>query len=140
MNATETLDCILNFPIEIAILLVADQEMGKSSIVRKASQLMGGQLIDFRLSQNDVVDLKGGMAVKNGRTIFFPPEGIPLDKSDADHLKELFGVMEGIAIGNYGEKGILLLDEANRADRPVQQCAFQWIYDRCLNFRKLPSG
>jgi hypothetical protein len=140
MNATETLDCILNFPIDIAILIVADQEMGKSSLTRKAAQLMGGQLIDFRLSQNDVVDLKGGMAVKNGRTIFFPPEGIPLDKSDTEHLKELFGVMDDIAIGNYGEKGILFLDEANRADRPVQQCAFQWIYDRCLNFRKLPPG
>ena len=47
---------------------------------------------------------------------------------------------EDITLGKYGQKGILFLDEINRASREVQQAAFELVLDHRLNLRDLPKG
>ena len=140
MNARETIDMIKTLPIEQSILLAGNHGIGKSQIVKQAASELGIPIIDFRLSQNDVGDLKGMPFHSNGRTVFAPPEYMPLTEADAKQLKELLGLAEDIHLGRHGEKGILFLDEINRACREVQQAAFELVLDRRLNLRPLPDG
>lgn len=140
MNITQTKDALLNFPLEISILISGNHGIGKSAIVRQVATHLGVPCIDFRLSQNDVGDLKGMPFHIKGRTVFAPPEFYPLKEADATELKELLGLTEDISLGRYGDKGILFLDEINRANREVQQAAFELVLDRRLNLRSLPDG
>lgn len=140
MNVKQTIDALMNFPIEIAILLSGNHGIGKSQVVRQAGDALGIPCIDFRLSQNEVGDLKGMPFNINGRTVFAPPEFFPLREADAVQLKDMLGLAEDISLGKYGDKGILFLDEINRANREVQQAAFELVLDRRLNLRSLPEG
>lgn len=140
MNIFQTKDVLLNFPLEISILISGNHGIGKSAIVRQVAETQGVPCIDFRLSQNDVGDLKGMPFHINGRCVFAPPEFFPLRESDAVDLKKLLGLTEDISLGRYGDKGILFLDEINRANREVQQAAFELVLDRRLNLRSLPEG
>lgn len=140
MNITQTKNKLITLPIEIAILISGNHGIGKSAIVRQVAQLLGIPCVDFRLSQNDVGDLKGMPFHIKGRTVFAPPEFFPLKEADAIELKELLNLTEDISLGRYGDKGILFLDEINRANREVQQAAFELVLDRRLNLRSLPPG
>jgi hypothetical protein len=140
MNMKQTLRCLLTFPIEESILLCGNHGIGKSQIVKQAAAKLGIPCIDFRLSQNDVGDLKGMPFHVNGRTVFAPPEFFPLKEADAIELKEFLGLTNDISKGRFGDKGILFLDEINRANREVQQAAFELVLDRRLNLRALPDG
>ena len=140
MNAKDTLDVLLHFPIEESILLMGNHGIGKSQIVKQAARTLDVPCIDFRLSQNDVGDLKGMPFHVGGRTVFAPPEFMPITVEDAKSLKELLGLTEEINLGRYGDKGILFLDEINRASREVQQAAFELVLDRRMNLRPLPAG
>jgi hypothetical protein len=140
MNMKQTLRCLLTFPIEESILICGNHGIGKSQIVRQATAMLGIPNIDFRLSQNDVGDLKGMPFHVNGRTVFAPPEFFPLKEADAVELKEFLGLTNDISKGRFGDKGILFLDEINRANREVQQAAFELVLDRRLNLRSLPDG
>lgn len=140
MNATDTTNTLVNFPVEISILICGNHGIGKSQVVAQAAEKLGVPCIDFRLSQNDVGDLKGMPWHINGRTMFAPPEFMPITKDDAEKIKELLGLAEDISLGTYGDKGILFLDEINRANREVQQAAFELVLDRRLNMRALPKG
>jgi hypothetical protein len=140
MNIIQTKDALLNFPLEISILISGNHGIGKSAIVRQVATQLDIPCVDFRLSQNDVGDLKGMPFHIKGRTVFAPPEFFPLRKADAVELKELLGLTEDISIGRYGDRGILFLDEINRANREVQQAAFELVLDRRLNLRSLPDG
>lgn len=140
MNVKQTIDALMNFPIEIAILLSGNHGIGKSQVVAQAAGNLGIPCIDFRLSQNEVGDLKGMPFNINGRTVFAPPEFFPLREADAVQLKDMLGLAEDISLGRYGDRGILFLDEINRANREVQQAAFELVLDRRLNLRSLPDG
>lgn len=140
MNITQTKNKLITLPIEIAILISGNHGIGKSAIVRQVAQFLGIPCVDFRLSQNDVGDLKGMPFHIKGRTVFAPPEFFPLKEADAIELKELLNLTEDISLGRYGDKGILFLDEINRANREVQQAAFELVLDRRLNLRSLPPG
>ena len=140
MNITQTKNRLMTLPIEIAILISGNHGIGKSAIVRQVAQFLGIPCVDFRLSQNDVGDLKGMPFHIKGRTVFAPPEFFPLKEADAIELKELLNLTEDISLGRYGDKGILFLDEINRANREVQQAAFELVLDRRLNLRSLPPG
>jgi hypothetical protein len=140
MNITQTKNMLRTLPIEIAILISGNHGIGKSAIVRQVAQFLGIPCVDFRLSQNDVGDLKGMPFHIKGRTVFAPPEFFPLKEADAIELKELLNLTEDISLGRYGDKGILFLDEINRANREVQQAAFELVLDRRLNLRSLPPG
>lgn len=140
LNVKQTIETLIHFPIEEAILIKGDHGIGKSKIVQKAAEMLGVPCVDFRLSQNDVGDLKGMPFHVRGRTVFAPPEFMPLSEQDSLDLKELIGLTEDIGAGRFGDKGILFLDEINRANREVQQAAFELVLDRRLNLRSLPSG
>ena len=140
MNVQKTLYCLTHFPVEESILICGNHGIGKSQIVKQAARQLGVPCIDFRLSQNDVGDLKGMPFHVNGRTVFAPPEFFPLKEADAVQLKEFLGLTNDITKGRYGDKGILFLDVINRANREVQQAAFELVLDRRLNLRALPDG
>lgn len=140
MNMSQTEDMLLNLPIEISILISGDHGIGKSAIVKQVAKKLGGSCVDFRLSQNDVGDLKGMPFHIKGRTVYAIPEFFPMREADAVELKDLLGLTEDISLGRYGETGILFLDEINRANREVQQAAFELVLDRRLNLRSLPDG
>jgi len=140
MNVKQTLECLTQLPISQSILLCGNHGIGKSQVVKQAAKILDVPCIDFRLSQNDVGDLKGMPFHVNGRTIFAPPEWFPLKEADMVQLKEFLGLTANITKGRYGDKGILFLDEPNRAVREVQQAAFELILDRRLNLRELPDG
>lgn len=140
MNITQTKNMLMTLPIEIAILISGNHGIGKSAVVRQVAKTLGVPCVDFRLSQNDVGDLKGMPFHIKGRTVFAPPEFFPLKEADALELKDLLNLTEDISLGRYGDKGILFLDEINRANREVQQAAFELVLDRRLNLRSLPDG
>lgn len=140
MNVKETVNALIHFPVEEAILLCANHGVGKSAVVKMVTQKFGIPCIDFRLSQNDVGDLKGMPFRVGGRTIFAPPEFMPIAPKDQEVLQELLKTTEEISAGTYGKYGILFLDEINRANREVQQAAFELVLDRRLNLRSLPDG
>lgn len=138
MNARETLEVLLSWPIEEAILICGDHGIGKSQMVKQAAKILGIPCIDFRLSQNDVGDLKGMPFHVKGRTVFAPPEFMPLREEDITKIKELLRITDEIK--TMGDRGFLFLDEVNRANREVQQAAFELVLDRRLNLRALPDG
>ncbi|TRZ48558.1 MAG: hypothetical protein D4S01_10110 [Dehalococcoidia bacterium] len=146
MNVEDTIDHLLNLPMHISILLKGNHGIGKSQVVKQVSGLMSKMIgapcpcIDFRLSQNDVGDLKGMPFHVNGRTTFAPPDFMPLRQDDAEDIKRLLNLAEDVSLGRYGEYGILFLDEINRASREVQQAAFELVLDRRMNLRHIPDG
>jgi len=140
MNAKDTIFTLENVPNDISVMLKGNHGIGKSQIVKQAADNLGIPMIDFRLSQNDVGDIKGIPFQRNGRTIFAPPEFMPITENDALELKDLLGLAEDMSLGRFGDKGILFLDEINRASREVQQAAFELVLDRRLNLRSLPDG
>jgi len=140
MNRKETVRTLMTFPIAQAILLIANHGVGKSEVVKQVANKLGVPCVDFRLSENDAGDLKGMPFHVNGRTVFAPPEFMPITTEDAQKIKEMLNLTEDISLGRYGDKGILFLDEINRASREVQQAAFELVLDRRMNFRSLPDG
>lgn len=140
MGVKDTLDVLINFPMTESILLMANHGMGKSEVVKQSAEQRGCPCIDFRLSQNDVGDLKGMPFHVRGRTFFAPPDFMPITEDDAKIIKDLMGLTEDVSLGRYGDQGVLFLDEINRASREVQQAAFELVLDRRLNLRSLPDG
>lgn len=97
--------------------------IGKSQLVRQVALELGLDFIDLRLSQIDSTDLRGiPYAVPNeGLCKWLPPEFLPFE-----HLQKF-----------KDTKGIVLLDEFNRARPDVLQSAFQLILDRSVGINKL---
>ncbi len=140
MRAKDTLNYLIHLPNTISIMLKANHGMGKSDLVKQAAEIIGGSCIDIRLSQKEVGDIVGMPFHVQGRTYYAPPEWFPMREEDKDKLKELLNLTENISLGNFGEKGILFLDELNRANIEVQQAAFELVLDRRLNCKSLPDG
>jgi len=119
-----------------SVLLMGNHGIGKSDCVRLAAQELGVPCVDIRLSQCDVGDLKGMPFNVKGQTYFAPPDFYPLREDDAAELSDFLG--QEVKAG--APAGILFLDEINRANREVQQAAFEIVLDRRLNQRRLPDG
>lgn len=146
MNAQETTDALIFYPMYKSLLLVSNHGMGKSSMVfqaaKKREEIFGYKcsVIDQRLSQKDVGDMTGLPHQVNGRTYFAPPDWFPLHSEDQEKLKELFMLTDQIIDGEHGEHGYLFLDELDRASRPVKAAVFEIVLDRSLHGRKIPDG
>lgn len=140
MNIENTKKTIKALPNHVSVMLKGNHGIGKSQVVKQVADELGIAFIDFRLSQNDVGDIKGIPFQRNGRTVFSPPEFFPLTEKDALELQDLLGLEDAIHLGKYGPEGILFLDEINRASREVQQAAFELVLDHRLNLRDLPEG
>ena len=105
--------------VTVPTLLVGTMGVGKSQIVKQVTEELGIGLIDLRLAQQESGDLIG-LPYKNGdsSTHWAKPEWWPKE----------------------GTKGILFLDELNRAATDVRQAVFQLVLDRRLHTHKLPDG
>lgn len=104
-------------------LLIGVHGVGKSTGVREYTEEQGIGFVDLRLGQMEVGDLLGLPEItidpKTGDkiTVFARPKWFPT---------------EG--------KGVLFLDEINRAKRDVIQAVFQLVLDRKLHDYRLPEG
>lgn len=129
-----------HLPIEQAVLIKGNHGIGKSQVVKQIAEDAKISFIDMRLAQNDVGDLKGLPFQTDGRTYFAPPDWFPLDEGTRKEIALLQNLTKEISSGRFGDKGILFLDELNRATREVQQAAFELVLDRRINMRSLPDG
>jgi len=106
----------------ICPLLIGLHGVGKSSAVRQYTEEQGIGFIDLRLGQMETGDLLGLPDIvtdENGHrvTVFARPKWFPT---------------EG--------RGVLFLDEINRAKRDVLQAIFQLVLDRKIHDYTLPEG
>ena len=90
--------------------------IGKSAIVKQIADERNIQFIDLRLSQHEASDIKGipYPDPENNVCKWLPPEFLPFKTTKKFH----------------GTKGILFLDEINRAQPDVLQTVFQLVLDR----------
>jgi MoxR-like ATPase len=100
-----------------AVLLEGPTGIGKSEIVRAAAKKLGIELVVLDLSLLEPPDLVGLPIIEHGRTRYALPGILPT---------------EG--------RGILLLEELNRAERYIQQPALQLLSARTLHDYVLPPG
>lgn len=110
------------FKHNVTGLLIGIHGVGKSSAVRQYTEEQGIGFIDLRLGQMETGDLLGLPDIKedeNGNriTVFARPKWFPT---------------EG--------RGVLFLDEINRAKRDVLQAIFQLVLDRKIHDYTLPEG
>jgi hypothetical protein len=136
MSYKETKSLIKSLPHNISVLLIGNHGIGKSYLVKEIAKEEGIPCIDIRLSQCEPGDLKGFPQVVNGRTYFAPPDFFPMEDEDRIKLEKEIGV----SIPPSPKRGILFLDELNRANRDVQQAVFELVYDKSLSGRKMQKG
>lgn len=108
---------------DIPAFLWGPPGVGKSDIIRQIANERGINLIDFRASLRDPVDLRGlpDLDKKAGVTKWLPPDELP--RVDRD-----------------GKQGILLLDELNAAGPMMQVACYSLVLDREIGDYKLPPG
>ncbi|HRI52507.1 MAG TPA: AAA family ATPase [Pseudomonadota bacterium] len=99
------------------MLLEGPTGIGKSEIVRAATERLGIGLAVLDLSLLEPPDLVGLPIIEQGRTRYALPSILPQDGA-----------------------GILLLEELNRAERYIQQPALQLLTARTLHEYRLPEG
>lgn len=113
------------FKSNVAAMVVGHHGIGKSQAVAQYAAENGYEMIDLRLGTQDVGDLLGLADFErdeNGNLVatkFMRPDWFP---SDPD------------------SKGIIFMDEVNRATRPVLQAVFQLVLDKKLHRYELPKG
>ena len=93
------------------------QGIGKSQIIKQYSDNNNLDFIDLRLSLMEPGDLIGMPVIENNKTVFKKPQWFPEEKS----------------------KGVLFLDELNRANEDIHQAIFQLILDKRINGHILPK-
>jgi len=141
MNASFTKNVFLHWPIRHSILLVGDHGVGKDGIIKSVAQMQGIPCLDIRLSQNDVGDIKGMPLRVKGRTVFAPPDWMPLKEEAEMELEELLdGIATAACKRSSAQRGILFFNEVNRGTREVQQAAFEIVLDRTTSTRPLRDG
>jgi MoxR-like ATPase len=114
---------LVEHQVPLTPCLVGAMGIGKSQIIAQIAEELGIQLIDLRLAQMETGDLVGIPYLHKDRTFWGKPGWWPEENT----------------------KGILLLDEINRAPNDVRQAIFQLILadhrgNRKLHTHVLPKG
>ena len=109
---------VIETQVPVTIAMVGPSGIGKSAIEKQLSQELGIQFLDLRLATQEPSDLIGipyreGDVTKWAKPAWFPKEGT---------------------------RGVICLEELNRAPNDVRQCIFHFIWDRVLHTHKLPEG
>lgn len=106
--------------VHVPLALIGEPGIGKSAVVKEAAADEKIACIDLRLATQEPGDLIGIPRGKDGvdRTVWYKPNWWP----------------------NPGTKGILFLDELNRAPVEVRQCVFQLLTEWRLHEHILPEG
>jgi hypothetical protein len=147
MNVTETIQTLIGLPPRQSVLVQSKHGLGKSQIIQQVGQKLSVQtgkpfeVVDIRLSQREIGDILGMPRAVDKY------EGSKL-VWEKGKLVEAPVSMEHVTIYNLPNwyprdpesHGILFLDEINRANREVQQAAFELVLDYRLNFQALPKG
>ncbi len=101
----------------LPVLLEGPTGIGKSQIVAEFARTAGIQCVVLDLSLLEPPDLVGLPVIRDGRTHYASPSELPT---------------EG--------RGVLMLEELNRAEIPVMQPALQLLSARRLHAYELPPG
>ena len=104
--------------VRVSLLFVGQMGIGKSQIVKQAAEELNIGFIDLRLSQQEPGDLIGIPFRDGNETRHAKPEWWPEPNT----------------------RGILFLDEINRAPTDVRQSVFQLVLDGHLHTHLLPPG
>jgi len=113
------------FKANISTMIVGHHGVGKSQAVKQYADALGIGFVDLRLGTQDVGDLLGLADFERDEkgnlvaTKFMRPDWFPTDPDS---------------------KGIIFLDEINRAKRDVLQAVFQLCLDKRLHRYALPKG
>jgi len=117
--------------------------VGKSQSHAQVAKEDGIGFIDMRLSQCEASDLRGLPKAENGLTVYLPPADLPQGHAETDKCPACDPKFDAkktpIRQRNFC-KGILFLDELNRAEDDVLQAAFQLVLDRAVGDYQLPIG
>ena len=117
-QAKELIKLMVQKNVSVPLLLVGPMGVGKSWVPKEAAEDLGIACIDLRLAQQEVGDLTGLPRRDGKRTVWSKPEWWPEDPNS---------------------KGILFLDELNRAPLDVLQAVFQLVGEWKLHTHVLPS-
>jgi len=109
---------IIEKQVPVTIAMVGASGIGKSAIEKQLAKELGIQFIDLRLATQEPSDLIGIPYREGNRTHWAEPAWFP----------------------KTGTRGVICLEELNRAPNDVRQCIFQFIWDRVLNTHVLPEG
>lgn len=147
MNYRQLLRLITTMPKSKSLLIRGHLGIGKSALVKQAAAIMERQLgepvalVDIRLSQQDVGDLRGIPYMVGGNTFFAPPLWYPIDSQYLERQTEFLkkGGHEYVPWQTH-KHGIIFLDELNRATREVLQCSFELTLDHKLGGVPIPEG
>jgi len=146
----------------ISAVIWGHRGIGKSEVVLQLTTEGDGEIIvegdkkialpigfvDFRCSQIEASDVRGLPDKSDGRTVYLPPADMPIgDRSAKSIYEELIQiddlekrrVRRGELQPHY-KKGILFLDELNRAQDDVLQSVFQLLLDGRIGQYALPIG
>lgn len=134
-------------PKNKSLLIRGHLGIGKSALVKQAAAIMSKKigepvaLVDIRLSQQDVGDLRGIPYMVGGNTFFAPPLWYPIAPDylvkQTEFLKR--GGHDYVPWQTH-KHGIIFLDELNRATREVLQCSFELTLDHKLGGVPIPEG
>lgn len=120
MRPTQVTQTIaLAHSINQALMIWGPPGSSKSSLVHQYAKSVGLQVLDWRLTMMDAVDMRGTPREKNGKTYWAPPIELPTDPKS---------------------KGILFLDELAQARVEVKNVAAMLILERRIGEYKLPDG
>ena len=104
--------------LNIPILLLGSTGIGKSYQLKELAQQKDIEFIDLRLATQEVTDLIGIPRSEKGKTHWEKPNWFPEE----------------------GTRGILALEEVNRAPEDVRQAIFQLLTEWQLHTHKLPKS
>lgn len=128
--------------------------LGKSSLVQQVAAEQNMGFIDLRCSQLEASDVRGLPDRVNGRTAYLPPVDMPIGDMTPEQIADELGEVpdsndleaERVFLERLQQyqarfqKGILFIDEVNRAQDDVLQAIFQLVLDRRVGSYVLPPG
>ena len=134
-------------PKSKSLLIRGHLGIGKSALVKQAAMIMESMLgepvalVDIRLSQQDVGDLRGIPYMVGGNTFFAPPMWYPIEDDYLEKQKSFLATSgHQYTPWQTHKHGIIFLDELNRATREVLQCSFELTLDHRLGGVPIPPG
>lgn len=118
--------------------------IGKSDLMRHVAKEMGLEIRDVRAVLFDPVDLRGLPMVSGGLSAWAVPDWLPREVCEECGEVLTGSVHKENGVGNNHTyrtaRGLLFIDELNRAPILVQNAFFQLILDRRLGDYVLPEG
>lgn len=125
----------------ITSFLWGHRGLGKSAAHAQICENYRWGFVDMRCSQMEASDVRGLPDKKDNRTVYLPPADLPQGHNPQDTCPACDPEMDpaGYPQSDYC-KGLLFLDELNRAEDDVLQAAFQLVLDKKIGMYTMPKG